>query len=54
MIPGWSSLSTTERVVSELVAKGLTNREVGSRMEEIAHAHLASLEGNAPSLPCLI
>jgi signal transduction histidine kinase len=44
VIPGWSSLSATERVVSELVAKGLTNRQVGSRMAVSPHTISSHLQ----------
>jgi signal transduction histidine kinase len=44
VIPGWSSLNRTERIVSELVAEGLTNREVGSRMAVSPHTISSHLQ----------
>jgi DNA-binding CsgD family transcriptional regulator len=34
---GWDSLTASERAVSELVAEGLTNREVGRRLHISPH-----------------
>ena len=34
---GWSSLTSTEQRITELVAQGLTNRQVGSEMFISAH-----------------
>jgi DNA-binding CsgD family transcriptional regulator len=34
---GWSSLTSTERRITELVAQGLTNRQVGTEMFISAH-----------------
>ena len=32
LLTGWESLTRSERAVAELVAAGLTNREVGTRL----------------------
>jgi DNA-binding CsgD family transcriptional regulator/tetratricopeptide (TPR) repeat protein len=34
---GWSSLTPSERIVSELVSEGLTNREIGGRLHISPH-----------------
>ena len=43
---GWDSLTDTEREVAELVAGGLTNRQVAARMfvsPHTVHAHLGRI-----------